>query len=169
MEERHLLAWKDLKEDPKDAAFERKNNGESHWINDKTPELILNKSGSLAFGKKPIPESQKPIPESRETSLRNDGDCTLGSWSDLLSNPKQWWDCRSKKLNGLVKPNSPDFKHKEGGRALWLVLSELEGVDTVKSIEHSNQRHNAPKTEKKNVFHIVSAYDQSLKSKYDSR
>ncbi|TQD98442.1 hypothetical protein C1H46_016043 [Malus baccata] len=157
-----LLAWKDLlakphewwdirlKEDPKAAAFERKNNGELLWISDKTPELILNKLDSLTFDQKPIPDSQKPetqkpISDTRETILRNDGDTTLGSWSDLLSNPKQWWDCRSKKLNGLVKPNYPDFKRKEGGHALWLekapksVLSELEGLHFDVQIQKSKQ------------------------------
>lgn len=59
------------------------------------------------------------------------------------------------------------------GYGFFLTLSGLciflSLVDSQEHIGHSNQRHNAPKTEKKNVFHFVSAYDQSLKSKYDSR
>ncbi|EOX96863.1 Plastid transcriptionally active 9, putative [Theobroma cacao] len=55
-------------------------------------------------------------------------------WRDLLDNPKEWQDYRENKLNGLVKPKYPDFKHKDSGLALWLdsapkwVLSELEGL-----------------------------------------
>lgn len=35
-------------------------------------------------------------------SLKKDGDSTLGTWRDLLDNPKQWNDYRDQKLNGLV-------------------------------------------------------------------
>lgn len=61
-------------QDPKAAAFERKNNGELLWINDKTPELILNKLDSLTFDQKPIPdgqksETQKPISDTRESNF----------------------------------------------------------------------------------------------------
>ncbi|CAK9157721.1 unnamed protein product [Ilex paraguariensis] len=64
-----------------------------------------------------------------------DGDVTLSSWRDLIKNPKQWWDHRENKLNGLVKAKHPDFKHKDSGLALWLksapqwVLAGLEGLE----------------------------------------
>ncbi|XP_077238379.1 protein OSB2, chloroplastic-like isoform X2 [Tasmannia lanceolata] len=56
-------------------------------------------------------------------------------WRDLVANPKQWWDNRMDKLNGLVSPRYPDFKHKETKLAVWLdcapqwVLSELKGIE----------------------------------------
>lgn len=61
-------------QDPKAAAFERKNNGELLWINDKTPELILNKLDSLTFDQKRIaesqrPETQKPISDTYESNF----------------------------------------------------------------------------------------------------
>ncbi|XP_034214513.1 protein OSB4, chloroplastic-like isoform X2 [Prunus dulcis] len=148
---KNLLTWKDLlakphewwdirlKEDnPKAAAFERKNNGEVLRIDDSTPEWIRNKLDSTTF-------DQKPISDSCETSLKKDGDSTLGPWRDLLDNPKQWRDYRKPKLNGLVNPNYPDFKSKDGSHALWLnkapqpVLSELEGMEFGVQIQKSKQ------------------------------
>ncbi|KAI3966923.1 hypothetical protein MKX01_017574 [Papaver californicum] len=52
-------------------------------------------------------------------------------WRDLFDNPNQWADYRKDKLNGLVKPKHPDFKHKDSGQSLWItsapkwVISEL--------------------------------------------
>ncbi|PRQ29990.1 putative primosome PriB/single-strand DNA-binding protein [Rosa chinensis] len=138
---KNILVWKDLlakphewwdvrsKEgSPKAAAFERKSNGELRTIDDSTPEWIQHKLDSLTF-------DQKPNSHSSETSLREDGDSTLGTWRDLLDNPKQWMDYRDQKRNKLVKRNHPDFKCKDGGHALWLnkvpqwVLSELKGME----------------------------------------
>ncbi|CAN4121584.1 unnamed protein product [Withania somnifera] len=57
-------------------------------------------------------------------------------WRDLVKNPKQWWDCRKAKLDGVVKPRHPDFKKKEDGNtSLWLenaprwVFDGLEGLE----------------------------------------
>ncbi|GER41353.1 organellar single-stranded DNA binding protein 3 [Striga asiatica] len=44
----------------------------------------------------------------------------LNLWRDLLKSPKQWWDYRGHKSNGLVKERHPDFKHKDSGNGLWL-------------------------------------------------
>ncbi|KAI3929254.1 hypothetical protein MKX01_006490 [Papaver californicum] len=41
-------------------------------------------------------------------------------WRDLCENPSRWTDYRKDKLNGLVKPKHPDFKHKDSGQPLWL-------------------------------------------------
>jgi pentatricopeptide repeat protein len=38
-------------------------------------------------------------------------------WQEFFSDPSQWWDGRSEKVN----PRYPDFKHKKMGEALWLV------------------------------------------------
>jgi len=37
-------------------------------------------------------------------------------WRQFFSDPSQWWDCRSEKVN----PRYPDFKHKKTQYALWL-------------------------------------------------
>nr|XP_011460464.1 PREDICTED: protein OSB3, chloroplastic/mitochondrial-like isoform X2 [Fragaria vesca subsp. vesca] len=113
---------------PKAAAFERKSNGELCIIDDSTPEWIQHKLESLTF-------DQKPMSHCSETSSREDGNSTVGTWEDLLDNSKQWKDYRDQKLNKLVKENHPDFKRKDGGHSLWLnkvpkwVLSELKGKE----------------------------------------
>jgi pentatricopeptide repeat protein len=38
-------------------------------------------------------------------------------WQEFFSDPSQWWDGRSEKVN----PMYSDFKHKKMGEALWLV------------------------------------------------
>ncbi|XP_028802973.1 protein OSB1, mitochondrial-like [Neltuma alba] len=40
----------------------------------------------------------------------------LHLWQVFFTNPHEWWDNRKHKSN----PNSPDFKHKNTGEALWL-------------------------------------------------
>ncbi|CAE6186590.1 unnamed protein product [Arabidopsis arenosa] len=57
------------------------------------------------------------------------------SWNHLIENPKEWWDHRENKVNGLVKPRHPDFKSKDSSLSLWLnkapnwVLPKLEGLE----------------------------------------
>ncbi|VYS63307.1 unnamed protein product [Arabidopsis thaliana] len=57
------------------------------------------------------------------------------SWNHLIENPKEWWDHRENKVNGLVKPRHPDFKSKDSSFSLWLnkapnwVLPKLEGLE----------------------------------------
>ncbi|XP_006282647.2 protein OSB2, chloroplastic isoform X1 [Capsella rubella] len=57
------------------------------------------------------------------------------SWNRLIENPKEWWDHRENKVNGLVKPRHPDFKSKDSSLSLWLnkapnwVLPKLEGLE----------------------------------------
>lgn len=56
-------------------------------------------------------------------------------WRDLIKNPKQWWDCRKAKLDGIVKARHPDYKKKDSSTSLWLenaprwVLEGLEGLE----------------------------------------
>ncbi|KAM7259228.1 hypothetical protein ACFE04_014969 [Oxalis oulophora] len=47
-------------------------------------------------------------------------DSNLMFWKDLRDNPNHWVDYRTAKIDGLVNPKHPDFKHKEGNRALWV-------------------------------------------------
>ncbi|XP_072983654.1 protein OSB2, chloroplastic-like isoform X1 [Typha latifolia] len=55
-------------------------------------------------------------------------------WNDLVISPHQWKDNRKDKLNGLVNPKFPDFKHMETKKALWLdsaphwVLTKLDSL-----------------------------------------
>ncbi|KAL0890045.1 hypothetical protein Bca101_014028 [Brassica carinata] len=57
------------------------------------------------------------------------------SWNHLIENPKEWWDHRENKANGLVKPRHPDFKSKDSSLSLWLnkapawVLPKLQGLE----------------------------------------
>lgn len=44
-------------DNPKGAAFERKNNGKLLWIDEKTPEWIRHKLDSTTFDQKPISDS----------------------------------------------------------------------------------------------------------------
>lgn len=56
-------------------------------------------------------------------------------WRNLIKNPKQWWDCRKAKLDGIVKARHPDFKKKDSSTSLWIentprwVLEGLEGLE----------------------------------------
>jgi hypothetical protein len=43
-----------------------------------------------------------------------------GLWEELSQNPKRYFDNRADKAIGKVKPNSPDFKRKYSGEALWM-------------------------------------------------
>ncbi|KAA8535703.1 hypothetical protein F0562_030706 [Nyssa sinensis] len=87
--------------------------------------------GSSQLKKSFAPCKQEKLVKNHPASVTKEG----GYWMDLLKNPKQWWDHRENKLNRLVNPKHPDFKHKDSGDALWLdrapkwVLSELEGLE----------------------------------------
>ncbi|XP_023638728.1 protein OSB3, chloroplastic/mitochondrial isoform X2 [Capsella rubella] len=76
-----------------------------------------------------IKKQQSP-PEKEVTSIKNQparsknvkviDEETSNSWKHLIENPKEWFDHRGNKANGLVKPKHPDFKRKAGGLSLWL-------------------------------------------------
>ncbi|KAF8396132.1 hypothetical protein HHK36_017745 [Tetracentron sinense] len=119
-----------LKENnPTDAAFEHKDTGRFLWIDDSTPEWVQLKLESLTFDYKTKPKSQK------RASMMKDGESVESSWRDLVRNPKQWRDHRKDKLNGLVNPRYPDFKHNDSGKSLWSssapkwALPILEGLE----------------------------------------
>lgn len=95
--------------------------------------------GSPQPKKRVVPSKQEERPSNRSdkglSSTVKDRDFNSSSWRDLLKNSKQWIDHRENKLNGMVKPKHPDFKHKDTGAALWLsdaptwVLPGLEGLE----------------------------------------
>ncbi|KAI7979332.1 hypothetical protein LOK49_Contig389G00001 [Camellia lanceoleosa] len=96
------------------AAFENKDNGQLLWINESTPEWIQKKLECLTFDPKIAPKAIKVGPCKKS---------------------KNWKDHRKNKLNNLLKPKHPDFKHKDSGVPLWLntapkwVLSGLDGLE----------------------------------------
>ncbi|XP_077222864.1 protein OSB2, chloroplastic-like [Tasmannia lanceolata] len=76
----------------------------------------------------------KPVSNSSENMMKA-GESAQSCWRDLVDNPKQWWDYRMDKLNGLVNPRHPDFKHKETKEAVWIdrapqwFVSEFKGLE----------------------------------------
>ncbi|XP_022762604.1 protein OSB2, chloroplastic [Durio zibethinus] len=82
---------------------------------------------------------------SDSASTKKGTETASSIWRDLLDNPKEWKDYREKKLNGVVKPKFPDFKHKDHDLSLWLdcapkwVLSELKGPQYDGPTQKSNQ------------------------------
>ncbi|XP_017254727.1 protein OSB4, chloroplastic isoform X1 [Daucus carota subsp. sativus] len=120
-----------LKQANSSAAYEHKVDGKVVHINESTPDWIKKELESLPFDRK----TEKKSSKGGRVSMNNSGELILNSWRDLLKNSKQWRDYRDNKLQGLVKPNYPDFKNKDSGAALWLdrapdwVLPGLEGLE----------------------------------------
>ncbi|XP_059649798.1 protein OSB2, chloroplastic-like [Cornus florida] len=116
---------------PKHPDFKHKDSGLALWIN-MAPKWVQTDLKGLKFDVQP--HGMKQVKEGR-ASMSEKGDPALSSWSELLKNPERWWDHRQNKLNGLVKPNYPDFKHKDSGLALWIdrapkwFLTKLEGLE----------------------------------------
>ncbi|XP_047331491.1 protein OSB2, chloroplastic-like [Impatiens glandulifera] len=75
-----------------------------------------------------------------ETKFEDDAD---RRWKEFLNNLENWQDNREKKLSGSLKPNYPDFKHKESGLGIWLnrapkwVMAKLGGQPP--SLEQENK------------------------------
>ncbi|KAL3612392.1 hypothetical protein D5086_003412 [Populus alba] len=84
--------------------------------------------------KKSLLEQQLEVPLDDDANIKRKGESGSNSWTDLLENPNQWWDYRSSKRSGLVKPKHPDFKHKNNNQSVWLtgapswIFSGLEKV-----------------------------------------
>ncbi|KAF1886294.1 hypothetical protein Lal_00045525 [Lupinus albus] len=133
--------WKDLllnpgewwdvrptKESSKGAAFERKTSGELLFIDSSTPKWLEEKLELLTFDLKP--ELEKSASGAKKNPASN-----FTAWRDLLHDPKQWFDFRDSKHNGLVNPKFPDFKRKDGSLSIWLigspkwVLPKLEALE----------------------------------------
>ncbi|KAK1289422.1 hypothetical protein QJS10_CPB18g00158 [Acorus calamus] len=122
--------WKDKRTDKlnghvksKYPDFIHKETGEGLWL-DKAPAWVLMELKGMV----PKAEKSDGVLLSKKSGQQD------ASWTDLVNNTHQWMDKRSDKINGLVKPNYPDFKNKVTGEALWLnsapdwVLPKLEGL-----------------------------------------
>ncbi|KAL6585378.1 hypothetical protein OROMI_002022 [Orobanche minor] len=105
--------WKEALENAKANKF----SGESDWASTSVLKQSIDESKQESVGK------QKNV------------NASLDLWRALVKSPRQWWDYRGHKSNGLVKEKFPDFKHKETGEGLWLsdspdwVLSGLEKLE----------------------------------------
>ncbi|KAL5545678.1 hypothetical protein UlMin_005365 [Ulmus minor] len=140
-----LSSWRDLLENPKQwwdyrdnkrnglinpkhPDFKSKDGNHALWL-DRAPQWVSSKLEGLEFD-----VQLRKIKDSKD-SVKKDGDSAFASWKDLIDNPKQWQCYRNEKLNGLVNPKHPDFKHKDGKIALWLnvapqwVMTKLEGLE----------------------------------------
>lgn len=60
-------------------------------------------------------------------------------WEDLVNNPTEWRDFRNDKINKMVKPKHPDFKHREDGSVLWLNTAPSWIVEKLKGLEFNSQ------------------------------
>ncbi|KAL5977827.1 hypothetical protein ACLOJK_036850 [Asimina triloba] len=71
-----------------------------------------------------------PSPGNKKKASKSD----KSHWEDLIANPGKWWDHRKEKLDGLINPKFPDFKHKDTELALWIgsapdwVPAAIEGL-----------------------------------------
>ncbi|CAA7398722.1 unnamed protein product [Spirodela intermedia] len=132
------IYWTDLVENPQQWRDNRegKRSGKSHGLTDSTqlkPKFpdFSHKGTKHGLWLNSAPDWVLPKLEAAEASPRGHGQIegkkvrtapakkgaeSEETWKDLVENPKKWWDNRSTKL----KPNMPDFKHKETGVALWL-------------------------------------------------
>ncbi|CAN8325346.1 unnamed protein product [Cochlearia groenlandica] len=91
-----------------------------------SPAMVISSSVKEEVGIKKRPARAKKVTVVDEAS---------DSWNHLIENPKEWWDHRENKVNGLVKPRHPDFKNKDSSLSLWLnkapdwVLPKLQGLE----------------------------------------
>ncbi|XP_076910472.1 protein OSB2, chloroplastic-like [Bidens hawaiensis] len=130
----------------------------------KEPDFI-----SLQQGSKPSPVYNSKETRHLHSDRKADKQSSYGSWRDLLINSKLWVDNREKKSKGLVKPNYPDFKHKDTGVARWLnkatPVEVLQGLNQLeffsqpnKSFSQSKESFSKPnKSEKDGEFwkHLI--------------
>ncbi|KAL6496259.1 hypothetical protein OROGR_029517 [Orobanche gracilis] len=117
-------------------------------FNQKWKEALENAKANKYSGESDCASSSALKQSIDESKQENDNDrcgesvekqknvnSSLDPWRGLVKSPRQWWDYRSHKSNGLVKEKFPDFKHKETGEGLWLsnspdwVLSGLEKLE----------------------------------------
>ncbi|KAK2990109.1 hypothetical protein RJ640_001777 [Escallonia rubra] len=87
--------------------FKHKVSGTALWL-DGAPSWVF---PGLEALKLDVPlQKVKPVEDQKDVS-----------WKNLVENPYEWWDNRSKKVNA----KSPDFKHKVTGKPLWLSSSPV--------------------------------------------
>lgn len=117
------------------------------FVQPASPPVFVSSSEKEEHGIKKKPVSPPVVissSEKEETAVRRQParakknivmDEASDSWNHLIENPKDWWDHRENKANGLVKPRHPDFKSKDSSLSLWLnkapawVLPKLEGLE----------------------------------------
>lgn len=126
---------------PKFPDFTHKDDRRGLWL-DSAPQPILMELEGLKFAV----QTKKPgeVKQCKD-SAKKEEDAAM--WRDLIDNSEQWWDYRDSKLDRLVNPNYPDFKHKDGNYSLWLssapqwVSSQLKGLkfDVKIKIQKSNE------------------------------
>ncbi|KMZ74586.1 hypothetical protein ZOSMA_125G00490 [Zostera marina] len=85
--------------------FKDKNSKDVLWLN-MLPLWVISKLDDLKFD---ILDAKSRGSSTSFTSIEE-------SWKDVIENPSHWWDNRGNKL----KPNHPDFKHKESRVGLWI-------------------------------------------------
>lgn len=82
-----------------------------------TSAAKVSRADTEAIIESKIEEGGEKIPVNEIAKELKDG---MDLWRDLLKYPRQWWDFRDHKANGLVKEKHPDFKHKDNGSPLWI-------------------------------------------------
>ncbi|KAF4393882.1 hypothetical protein F8388_018373 [Cannabis sativa] len=111
--------------------FKRKDDKKALWL-DSAPKQVLKKISALEFD---ISSQNSNEVKQFKDGVKKDGDSAINSWNNLIDNPKQWWDYRNCKHNGLVNPKYPDFKHKDGSQSLWLSSAPLWLSSKIKGLE----------------------------------
>ncbi|XP_062077452.1 protein OSB3, chloroplastic/mitochondrial-like isoform X3 [Humulus lupulus] len=111
--------------------FKRKDDKKALWL-DRAPKEVLKKISALEFD---VSSQNSNEVKQFGDSVKKDVDSAINSWNNLVDNPKQWWDYRNCKHNGLVNPKYPDFKHKDGSQSLWLSSAPLWLSSKLKSLE----------------------------------
>ncbi|TKW18835.1 hypothetical protein SEVIR_5G457800v4 [Setaria viridis] len=137
----HRPQKKNGSKSPKFPDFTNKVSKEALWL-DSAQSTVLEKLDDVVFGSGYAAcREDKPYSTSTNWSkFRKSPDASASSkqkieeeelWRDLLDNPANWWDNRTDKRS----PKSPDFKHKESGKALWIGFKTPQwAVDALPSL-----------------------------------
>jgi len=88
--------------------FKHRDSAEPLWLGTIPEDL----AESIAAGKMPSVPAAPTRAEIMETFRP--------LWNSLLTQPREWLDCRRRKAAGNVSPKYPDFKQKSTGEGLWL-------------------------------------------------
>ncbi|KAL6613810.1 hypothetical protein ACP70R_036080 [Stipagrostis hirtigluma subsp. patula] len=130
---------------PKCPDFKNKVSGDALWL-DSAPTAVLEKLDSLVFSTgfgasrqdKPLGSytgkgtNGSKFKKSPDASAMSKQKIEEDLWRDLVDNSENWWDNRSDKHS----PKSPDFKHSESGKALWIgTRSPKWAIDELSSLK----------------------------------
>uniref|UniRef100_K3XIT4 Uncharacterized protein n=1 Tax=Setaria italica TaxID=4555 RepID=K3XIT4_SETIT len=143
----HRPQKKNGSKSPKFPDFTNKVSKEALWL-DSAQSTVLEKLDDVVFGSgyaacredKPYSTDTQKGTSTNWSKFRKSPDASASSkqkieeeelWRDLLDNPANWWDNRTDKRS----PKSPDFKHKESGKALWIGFKTPQwAVDALPSL-----------------------------------